>query len=698
MRYNSSYLVSTVLRGVDLQCRVNNRAHRTKEMGSEWLVVRRGQPFSLLLQCADTLLLAAHHQLALLIQLGECPGMKTRSAIRVSDSREQPGKWWFNQQTAQSEVGSIGCSEINSLPGLYLYCLDSIGPVLYVFFRSDLVFFASVCALLSAADCVYLADEQLLQEYVLNENGILYQGSWDQITSLPWNFGQFEKGVVDICFEVLDYSPAALKHPEMDMRKRADPVYVSRTITAMVNANDDRGVVLGRWDGDYGDGVAPTRWTGSIPILRRWSEGGTQRVRYGQCWVFSAVACTILRCLGIPTRCVTNYSSAHDTEGNVSVDFLFNEHLENVSEGRKDMIWNYHCWVESWMRREDLPKGYDGWQVLDPTPQERSDGVYCCGPCPVLAVREGEVGMKYDTTFVFSEVNADLICWMVRPDGERTRVSTNSDTVGRNISTKSAYGDYREDITANYKYPEGSLMEREVYRKAGKRVSRPDGGSGQLVLSIKHTQAVHGTDFDVFVEVHNIGREDTLAQLTVMSSGVTYNSLQRGECQRKTTKLTLPAQKGTIQRSHKEVMRLRYEHYGACVTEHNLIRVTALLQDSGQHVVLREVNIPLKMPRLFVKVIGEAVVSRRLMALISFTNPLPVTLKRGVFTVEGAGLTGAQEMHGDIGPGQEVAVKFSFKPIRAGIRKLVVDFDSDILRDVKGEAMIIVRKKSSENA
>lgn len=26
------------------------------------------------------------------------------------------------------------------------------------------------------------------------------------------------------------------------------------------------------------------------------------------------------------------------------------------------------------MKRDDLPEGYDGWQVLDPTPQERSDG------------------------------------------------------------------------------------------------------------------------------------------------------------------------------------------------------------------------------------------------------------------------------------------------------------------------------------
>lgn len=82
-------------------------------------------------------------------------------------------------------------------------------------------------------------------------------------------------------------------------------------------------------------------------------------------------------------------------------------------------------------------------------------GVYCCGPCPVKAVREGEVGIKYDAPFVFSEVNADLVYWILHPDGERTRASVNSTTVGRNISTKGVYGDYREDITANYKYPEG---------------------------------------------------------------------------------------------------------------------------------------------------------------------------------------------------------------------------------------------------
>lgn len=59
-----------------------------------------------------------------------------------------------------------------------------------------------------------------------------------------------------------------------------------------VNSNDDRGVLTGRWTEPYSDGVAPYRWTGSAPILRQWSKAGVRAVKYGQCWVFAAVACT----------------------------------------------------------------------------------------------------------------------------------------------------------------------------------------------------------------------------------------------------------------------------------------------------------------------------------------------------------------------------------------------------------------------
>lgn len=36
-------------------------------------------------------------------------------------------------------------------------------------------------------------------------------------------------------------------------------------------------------------------------------------------------------------------------------------------------------WTDAWMKRRDLPQGNDGWQVLDATPQEISEGEFVWG-------------------------------------------------------------------------------------------------------------------------------------------------------------------------------------------------------------------------------------------------------------------------------------------------------------------------------
>lgn len=59
-----------------------------------------------------------------------------------------------------------------------------------------------------------------------------------------------------------------------------------------INSNDDNGVLVGNWSGDYEDGVRPTTWKDSGAILRQWNEQNCMGVRYGQCWVFAAVACS----------------------------------------------------------------------------------------------------------------------------------------------------------------------------------------------------------------------------------------------------------------------------------------------------------------------------------------------------------------------------------------------------------------------
>ena len=43
-------------------------------------------------------------------------------------------------------------------------------------------------------------------------------------------------------------------------------------------------------------------------------------VLYGQCWVYSGLLTTLMRSIGIPTRSVTNFASAHDSGNNMIID------------------------------------------------------------------------------------------------------------------------------------------------------------------------------------------------------------------------------------------------------------------------------------------------------------------------------------------------------------------------------------------
>lgn len=126
--------------------------------------------------------------------------------------------------------------------------------------------------------------------------------------------------------------------------------------------------MVGRYDGEYKDGVAPHAWTGSVAILERYLTDGGRPVEYGQCWVFSGLVTTICRALGIPCRSVTNYVSAHDTNRTFTVDKYFDHDGNEVPNGPDedcyDSCWNFHVWNDVWMQRPDLPQGYGIFFIL----------------------------------------------------------------------------------------------------------------------------------------------------------------------------------------------------------------------------------------------------------------------------------------------------------------------------------------------
>lgn len=82
-------------------------------------------------------------------------------------------------------------------------------------------------------------------------------------------------------------------------------------------------------------------------------------------------------------------------------------------------------------------------------------GIYCCGPASVHAIKEGDVDLNHDGPFIYSEVNADRNTWIYYDKDVKEKVYTNTENVGKNISTKAVGSDERIDITESYKYPEG---------------------------------------------------------------------------------------------------------------------------------------------------------------------------------------------------------------------------------------------------
>ena len=64
---------------------------------------------------------------------------------------------------------------------------------------------------------------------------------------------------------------------------------------------------------------------------------------------------------------------AHDTDDNMTIDKYVDIWGNDLKKGH-DSVWNFHVWNEAWMTRPDLDSGLGGWQAVDATPQETSDG------------------------------------------------------------------------------------------------------------------------------------------------------------------------------------------------------------------------------------------------------------------------------------------------------------------------------------
>uniref|UniRef100_A0A667WU88 Protein-glutamine gamma-glutamyltransferase 2 n=1 Tax=Myripristis murdjan TaxID=586833 RepID=A0A667WU88_9TELE len=692
--YLSIYLSAVLdIERCDLEIKSNKIRHHTELNGEERLIVRRGQPFSVTLHLkpGSQEFTPGETSFTLIVQTGPLPREEsdTKVSFGLSDSTVE-AEWSASATPGPSgNTVSVSISSSPNAPiGVYSLTLDQEGQ------KTSLGDFTLLYNPWCPRDAVYMSSETKRQEYVLAQHGLIYRGTHKRNKGTPWNFGQFEPGILDICFKILDENPKFVSNADQDCCARRNPIYVTRVLSAMVSvcrACDGGVVLVGEWY-DFEGGVHPTDWIGSGDILQQWAESGP--VSFGQCWVFAAVECTVSRALGIPCRVVTNFESAHDANANLVIENIYDENGEDISEG--DSIWNFHVWVDSWMTRPDLGSDYDGWQASDPTPQEESEGVFCCGPVPLKAIKEGELTKKYDAPFVFAEVNADVVNLIRMSNGEDVMFSSSTKSVGRNISTKAVGLDERHDITHQYKYPEGTEEERKVYEKAQHHNKlQKKGEEPGLHLKIKLAKnMVIGSDFEVHAVLRNNCMVARTCNFMLFANAVGYNGKRGESCGFVSSKVEVNS--GEEERLP---LKLKYTRYGSLITSDRLIQLVAITMDKQTRSYHKaEKTIVLDEPDIEIKVQKdgwEATVNQPMTAELLLLNPLPEPLEDCSFTVEGVGLTDGKPITLKIeavGPKEEAKTSVDFTPSSAGSSVLLVNFRSNKLKNIRSFINITVQE------
>ncbi|XP_076448820.1 protein-glutamine gamma-glutamyltransferase Z-like [Babylonia areolata] len=492
----------------------------------------------------------------------------------------------------------------------------------------------------------YTGDVKDLDEYILNSKGAFYCGVSGFIRSRPWFYEQFDVEMLHMCLTLLKKAFEFKISPDM-----GDPVEVSRALSRIVNCSDDGGLLTGNWSGDYSGGTSPTVWSSSKAIITQYFESGS--VKYGQCWVFSHVLTAVCRALGLPCRSVTNFDSAHDTDGSCSIDCYYDKDGKELKHLKKDSIWNFHVWNEVWINRPDIPQfDMNGWHIIDATPQEPSDKKFQCGPAPVKAVKEGMISVGYDTAFVFSEVNADVVIWMV-DEGKYTVSSLKKNSVGAKISTKPPDGkphkktlaywnqnspDMRMDLTDQYKHPEGSTAERDAIKRAvrqGKRGSLLYAETAGLEVNFaEEPQTELGQDLTVTALVKNISKEDKEVEL--LMSARTSSYFNNSEYDKDLCKENLG--KRTIKAGVEEKMQITVpvEAYSESCDEDMIVYAYARAMDVKKKMPYSaQKPFTLGIPDIEIKAPEKAKPKEVFMVEVTFTNPLKCPLTSCLLTMKG---------------------------------------------------------------
>merc|ERR1719154_515358 len=336
------------------------------------------------------------------------------------------------------------------------------------------------------------------------------------------------------------------------------------------------------------------------------------------------------------------------------------------------------------MKRTDQPKEYSGWQAVDPSRPGKSSNqmtARVCGPCPIEALRKGDIGQRDDVDSFFASLNSYVRYFY--EDGESawgySPFNQFRFPVCRYILTK-AVGrfdnegdDDCHDITEMYRNSEITDNERFAIFNSVRGVC-------------KYTPAV---DY----QAADVDRKDfKLSESNLRHFDVTFTldppvRVMMGQ------RMTVPvivlntsSETRTIQTN----ICTRSSYYTGNLGPYIKITVSGFVKETGQSFA-DEFDFRFNKPWMNIEA-HEMKVGEKSEATFSFTNPLDVPLTDCFFTMEVSGSVRPRTIRIDreVRPREVFTYTQAFVPRSGGKRRLLATFASRQLVDVLGQRPVVV--------
>nr|CAD7585840.1 unnamed protein product [Timema genevievae] len=429
-----------------------------------------------------------------------------------------------------------------------------------------------------------------------------------------------------------------------------------------INARIGPTLMENRWSSDYSGGKDPASWTGSVAIFETYLRTG-RPVKYGQCWVVSALVVTVCRALGIPCRPVTAYQCGHDMGDSFVLNLhkRFNKTGDIRSRYEGGSCWVYHAWNDVWMERRDLRFGLGGWQAIDATRRSFRNDILSreSGPASVEAIKTNQKVLQYDTIMGRLVVTKHPI--LLDDHGEQDL----------------------KDITNEYKHTE--------YRTRRLPNCVPVFKGRDVIFTLAPMRRTEfGQAFTVAVKIQNNCDEERYITCALSINSVFYNAVVASGIKSINQELVLkPNDVGEVK------VEVSFDDYYKRTVDEDLIKITTLaIVGKTKQIWSEDYYFLLYEPSLIFEFSKHPVLNEATIMSVTFRNHLKVPITDGTFVVEGSGLLNPKTIRiGDVGPDEQVTMSEEITPMRPDYLNMFATFSSKELRGVVGSTTVKVNQR-----